>query len=452
MEERKLYPLNGSQEHVYMLAEMMQSYDVLHIVAHLEFRNDVDEELMRRAIYESIKRLPFCNVRITRDADGRAWQYMSHEPPAPVDTVCFTAEDEKRQNEIFHDWCNEFFPTIEDVPLTRFRLIRYPDGHLGLIFVIQHMIMDGYVGVWTLQYVAETYIALLDGTELPEPSPEPWEVLEADAAFAGSPRWQKQRDRYVEKYFSTEPQFTSVNGLGAPEFVEGKRYGRRQDITQLGGKIIQHSLDTGLVQRVADTAERLHVSPQILYMLALRSYLGHVSGTDDVSIDGMLAARSTLVEKTCGMSLANGHCVRTIIPESTRFSDAVGAVFTAQSDAMRLRKVENLEVHRQIFERFNTPDDCFYHSTWLTYFPPVHLPEDKLDLDGRFYISLCPTPLYVLVLPDSTRGTLGVTYLYGDGYVQPESIEKLHSFLVKFLSKAVEAPDRSLKELIDESL
>ncbi len=36
---------------------------------------------------------------------------------------------------------------------------------------------------------------------------------------------------------------------------------------------------------------------QILYMLALRSYLGHVSGTDDVSANGLLSSRGTLYEK-----------------------------------------------------------------------------------------------------------------------------------------------------------
>ena len=453
MEEKVLYPLTRAQDEIVALGDLLQSYDSLQLIAHADFRNDVDEELMRRAIVESVKRLPYCSVRATRGADGKFCQYMSSEPPAPVDTVNFTAEDEKRQDEIFREWNKLFFPTIEDIPLARFRLIRYADGHLGLYFVIQHLIMDGYSGIQTLKYVADVYMALCDGKELPAPAPEPWKIVEEDRAFSGSARWQKQRDGYLERYYATEPQFTSVNGLGAPEFVEGKRYGKRQQITQFVGDTIRHPLPGDFVSRVSDAAERLHVSPQILYMLAVRSYLGRVSGTDDVMVDGMLAARATLHEKRCGMNLANSHYLRTVIPESSSFADAVSVVYDAQSDAMRISKVVNRDVLNKVYERYETPKDCTYATTWLTYFPPIHLPEDKLNLDGYFVSQgLIPIPLYLMILPDSSRGTLCATYWYAVGYVEPENVKKLHSFLLKFLTKAAETPDRSLKELIDESL
>lgn len=454
MEERKTYPLTRAQYGVISLADMLQSIESLQLIAHVDFRNKVDEALLVKAIYESVRRLPYCNVRFCRDENGKMLQYMSDEEPAPVTTVDFTEEDAARQEEIFREWNHEFYPgTIENMPLARFRLIHYADGHLGMYFVIQHLIMDGYAGIKTLAYVCRMYIAMLDGTELPKPVDEPWKLVADDLGFQGSERWKKQHDTFFERYYQTEPCFTSVNGLGSPEFVEGKRYGKRQDYTQFFGATIRHALPQELVERVNEAARGFNVSPQIFYMTALRSYLGHVSGTDDVSVNGLLASRGTLYEKNCGMNLANSHYVRTIIPESTRFCDAIEQVYKVQGDAMRICKVSNYDVINDVYAKFEVPSDSLYGTTWLTYFPPVELPQDKLDLDGGFVSQgLIPTPLYLMIHPDSSRGTLCATYWYAQGYVQPESVEALHAFLLRFLDKAVKAPEESIGKLIEAAL
>lgn len=454
MEERKTYPLTRAQEGIVALADMLQTIDSLQLIAHVDFRSEMDEALLIEAIAESVRRLPYCRVRVCRGEDGKMRQYMSDEAPAPVTAVTFTEEEVARQDEIFREWNQEFFPgTIEDLPLARFRLIHYPDGHLGMYFVIQHIIMDGYSGLRTLEYVCRVYVAMRDGKALPKPADEPWKLIENDRAFTGSERWQKQRDSFLERYYATEPQFTSVNGLGSPEFVEGARCGRRQQFTQFFGETIRHPLPPEFVTRVSEAARGFHVSPQILYMLALRSYLGRVSGTDDVMVNGLLAARGTLYEKNCGMNLANSHFLRIVIPESQSFSEAIDKVYEAQGDAMRICKVINVDVMNQVYRRYKTPADSFYGTTWLTYFPPMELPRDELELDGDFVSQgLIPTPLYLMILPDSSRGTLCATYWYAQDYVQPESVEKLHAFLLKFLENGVAHPERSLKELIDESI
>ena len=454
MEEKRTYPLTRAQEGVVALADMLQTIDSLQLIAYVDFRNRVDEALLIKAIQESVRRLPYCNVRFRRDENGKMLQYMSDAEPAPVTTAEFSEQDAARRDEIFREWNMEFFPgTIENIPLARFRLIHYADGHLGMYFVIQHLIMDGYAGIKTLAYVCRVYMAMLDGKELPKPVDEPWKLVEDDRVFQGSERWKKQRDGFFDRYYQTEPHFTSVNGLGSPEFVEGKPYGKRQQYTQFFGDTIRHSLPQDFVARVNEAARGFNVSPQIFYMTALRSYLGHVSGTDDVSVNGLLASRGTLYEKNCGMNLANSHYVRTIIPESTRFCDAIEQVYKVQGDAMRICKVSNYDVINNVYAKFATPADSFYGTTWLTYFPPVELPQDKIDLDGGFVSQgFIPTPLYLMIHPDSSRGTLCATYWYAQDYVKPESVEALHAFLLRFLDEAVKAPEESIGKLIEAAL
>ena len=70
MEERKTYPLTRAQEGIVALADMLQTIDSLQLIAHVDFRSEMDEALLIEAIAESVRRLPYCRVRVCRGEDG----------------------------------------------------------------------------------------------------------------------------------------------------------------------------------------------------------------------------------------------------------------------------------------------------------------------------------------------------------------------------------------------
>ena len=53
MEERKTYPLTRAQEGIVALADMLQTIDSLQLIAHVDFRSEMDEALLIEAIAES---------------------------------------------------------------------------------------------------------------------------------------------------------------------------------------------------------------------------------------------------------------------------------------------------------------------------------------------------------------------------------------------------------------
>ena len=447
------YQLTTSQKVVAALADYVHSLELLSLIAVVDFECEINEEVLLEAISKTAKRLPYCNVRFRRLEDGSVVQYSCEEEPEPVEVVDFTLESEEEQEEQFREWNSEAFPgNFENIQLYQFKLLRYPDGHHGLFFAFQHFIMDGYAGIYTLHYLSKVYIALLRGKELPAPGPEPWKLVEDDIAYHASPRYQKGLEKLSAQY-ETEPCFASLNGRGAPEFIEDKRYGRSQNFSQFGGSVIRHPLSPVLSKRIENEAKRLNISAQNFYLLALRSYLGRVSETDDVTVITLLACRSTLFEKQCGLNTADAQLVRSIIPDSCSFGDAVLKLADIQNEELRYAKVINNDILRILRNRFDVPQDCTYAPAWMSFFPAVTFEEGQLDLTVRFISNGWATsPFYMLVLPDSNRGTQSATYWYAVGYTFPESIERFHAFMLKFLEKGIGQPDRTLGELIDESL
>ena len=454
MEERKYYPLSSAQYALIGLANLVNDLNATALIAHVDFRSDINDDVMIRAIQETYRRLPYCRVRIHRDEEGSLSQYLSDEPAPAVPVEYLTSEQEKHQDEIFRKWNLEYMPDgFFETCLTNMRLIHYEDGHKGLYYCIQHIIMDGYAGIYTLEYVSRVYIAMMEGKELPAPGPLPWDLVLDDMAYVGSEEYNKKLAKFVDKHYVTEPQFTSINGLGSHEFFPGKRYGEAQHDDQFFAKVIRHPMDKAFTDRIDEAAAKSHLSPQIYFLLAIRSYLAAVSDSDDVMVNCLISRRSTKYQKAAGMTLANSHWVRTIYPDTVSFSEALSRVYDVQSDCYRNARLKRDDVVRLVHERFNTPPEGCYGSVWLTYFPKKELPLDTLNLDVD-YVSqgFIPIPLYVMILPDSTRGTMSATYWHAYNYIQPESIEKLHAFTLKFLTKGIENPDKSIKELVNECL
>ncbi len=449
----KEYPLTAAQNVVANLADFVHTLELLSLIAVVDFKSEIDEELMKKAIVESVKRLPYCNVRFRRREDGTVVQYLCGNEPEPIETVDLSQEEEANLEEVFRQWNRDAFPeSFEEIQLYKFKILHYQDGHQGLFFCFQHFIMDGYAGIYTLHYVSKVYTSLLCGTELPSPGPEPWPLIDNDLAFHASPRYQKGFQKLCS-YFDTEPCFSSINGAGAPEFVEGKRYGKKQDFSQFGGGMISYPLQPAFGEMIEKEAKRLNIAPLNFFLLALRSYQGRVSNTDDVTIASLVCCRSTLFEKHCGMNMADSQLVRSVIPDDCSFQDAVLMLSDIQNEELRYAKVVDSEVISAVNEKYGVPENGTYFSSWLTYFPPVTHGEGLIDLSVKFVTNgWAAIPLYMLIIPDSNHGTMSATYSYALGYTPRENVERFHAFMLKFLEKGIAQPDKAIGTLVDESI
>lgn len=306
--------------------------------------------------------------------------------------------------------------------------------------------------MYTIRYPDKVYTALTCGEELPPPAMEPWRLLEEELAYLDSPRGKRDAAWWSEE-FKIEPCFTSVNGLGSPEFVEGKRYGLEQSFEQLGNAILSIRIPAAFVEKVNAASAQQHVAPQVCYMLALRSFLGRVSNTEDVTVLCPLALRSTKVQRQSGMSIARATVVRSVISESLGFSQALRELADRENEVYRHARFNYEMAKRDFFSRFVTPMGCSYESVWMTYQPFFDMGKSVLKFRARLLPNgFVPIPLYLLIEPQDTSGDLYADYSYALGYTKPESLYRFHAFMLKFLEAGIEAPETSLEELIDRCL
>lgn len=453
MDGRKYYPLSREQQGLVMLASVFPSPNILYLLSRIDFDSDIDEERLLEAIRLTGERLPYTRVHIHEMEDGSTMQYVSEEAPDPVSVYDLRESTQEEIDKLLLAWQEEEFPNKQrDVQLYRFRLLRLPGGKHALHFVVQHFIMDAFAMMNTVRYLDRVYSALTRGDELPPCGPLPWKLLDEENAYFGSAK-EKRDGEWWRAQFETEPQFCSINGLGGPEFLEGKRCGKKQEFQQLFNDILRLRIPAELVKRVEAAAAEQHVSPQVYYMLALRSYLGRVNQTEDVSVVMPVALRSTLYRKQAGMSVAKTVPVRSIFSEELPCAEALQRLAAIENEIYRHALYEYYDLKDYLFPHYEVPDGCTYDSVWLTYQPYFDLDSSDLHFSATLLTSgFVPIPLYLLIQPQDNSGDLYGVYSYALGYTKKESCESFHAFLLRFLDKSVDAPEQTIGALVDACL
>ena len=188
-------------------------------------------------------------------------------------------------------------------------------------------------------------------------------------------------------------------------------------------------------------------------MLALRSYLGRVNESEDVTVVMPVALRSTLFRKQAGMSIARTQPVRSVLSEALPFAEALERLAAVENEVYRHANHEYFELKAWLFPRYDVPDDCSYDSVWLTYQPYFDLDSSELRFSAKLLTSgFVPIPLYLLIQPQDNSGDLYGIYSYALGYTKKESCERFHAFMLRFLEKGIAEPGASLHTLIDAAM
>ena len=445
------HPLNPSQNGLLTLFSFYPDMTILNLAMRMDFLEEINEERLLEAVRETGRRLPYLNVRFC-EKDDETVSYLSDEP-IECEVVDLSDKTPEEVQATMESWNKGAFRApILDKPLFFFRLVHLADGKRSLFLCGQHFIVDGYSLLYTADYFTRVYEALDTGKELPAPAPTPWKSIDDDWAYYKSERYTRDMERSMQR-FETEPQFTSINGLGSPEFIEGKRYGKELGLDQLNGLIAYRRIPKELAARVDAAAKASNLNPSDFYLLALRVYLGHVSGTDDVTTLSSITARRTSYEQSCGFNLVTSNFVRTIIPETASFIEGAQITTDALAAIFRRPKMLSVKMRAAINERFDTPAGCIYASVMFAYLSVFDLEKRYMKLKANAVGNgQTNHPLYMVVVPENEKGDLMASYVYSPTYTRLEAVEKFHAFMLRFLDLGLANPDKAIGELVEESL
>ena len=452
MSEPKYFRLSSDQEALYAYV-LGAPRALLNMPTRVDFEEPIDEEKALEAMKLTVKRLPFCTLRLHEYEKDKFQQYYSDEEPAGFELVDFSDKTMEDVDKYLLKKARDPLPNnYNDVQLYDAKLIRRPDGLDTLFFNGYHLIMDSVGLIYVITYFFKVYKALVSGTELPAPGPGPEKHIEKSWQYQDSKRCQADIE-WWKAQFDTEPHFSSMNPRPSPEYVEGKNYGWPLRPDQYLCTSMPMRIPAETVSRISEAAMANNMSPMIYYALALRTWLYKMSGSEDICFDTTASRRAALYDRECGMTLAHQLVWRSNIPGADPFKEALRKLDITQKDLYRHTNAL-WDFWSTTNERYGFPKDgIFSRCVVFTYQP--YFNTDGLNI--KFNANHVNTgyafqPLYLNMMPHDASGDLWADYLYSHNYLDGENLKRFHAFMMKFILTGIENPEKTIDQLVDECM
>ncbi|GLU50313.1 non-ribosomal peptide synthetase [Nocardiopsis ansamitocini] len=198
-------PLTAAQTGLWYAQQLDPANPVYAIAEYIEIEGPLDVATFRAAVRRAVLETDAIHLRFGEE-DGRPWQQVDRPDDWQLTVVDLTGETDPA--EAARAWMRDDLAQPLDVhggALFAEVLFSLGPEHYFVYQRVHHLLLDGYGAVLVLGRITEIYDALVAGTD---PGPAPFgsftDLLDADAAYPGSPQHADDLEFWRERTAGTE--------------------------------------------------------------------------------------------------------------------------------------------------------------------------------------------------------------------------------------------------------
>lgn len=443
-------PLTMGQKIMYVSQKFCMRKSVVDICTMLHFDCEMDPRLLMQAIQLGITRNESSFVRLHK-VGKEIMQYIYQGAAEPIIVMDYTGKTEEELNTDLEKWSKVPFPHGSmDCQLYRCRFIKKPNGFYGVYFCVSHLAFDAYALMMMASDIAAIYVALRDGTALPVYKGDYVKLCQQDIARQSSEKYKQDVDYFVKEVFGTQEPYGVRICPARQKRVKGTPRIQSMDILHADAYHVNCKIPAALNQRINEQAAKMRISPLSFYLLGVRSYLSSVNEkTQDVMFPLAAARRATLLEKRSGGTRVLANNIRMQFDGKIPIHQAIAGIAEKEAATLKHMNIVLTDADDQFRKNNGIPIDLTgFYCMSMTYNPySVILPEGikaHLTLHCTGAQSQA-TYLSIMALDDS--GDLVANYDCKKAQVEPGTAEKMHAYMLKSITYALDHPDDALETL-----
>lgn len=452
--ERKYYDLTPAQGLLIISQKATVHKQVNNLPTLVLLDKELDFDILRKAVMKVYERMDSLRLRVVKDGKEMKQYFAEYEEPY-IKFLDFSGKS-------FEDMENELYKiahkrvTVFGESMSKVYLIRSYDGKCGIYFVVSHMILDSW-GITTFyRDVLQVYEAMVKGNDMPKPLAPYEPLLVRDINYKTTEAYKKDQEFWRGFLGEQEPIFTHVNGSSVLEKYRKKkknpnlRYGVTFTLFTKN-KNVMLPLPKEMVEKMESFCTANKLPMQCLVLLGLRSYFSKVNSREkDVIIHNAIARRGTLAEKNAGGTVVHSFPFRTIIDENMTFKSACEIISERQSSMYKHSNIDYVEILSLMSELYRNPQISTYLSVLLTYQPVKQVSPNGEQLYTKWYGNgALGIPLYLTVMDGDGTGSLKFYYEYQTHSISFETVQKLHSYMIRVFEAGTANPDITVGELLN---
>lgn len=452
----EMYNLIPSQENIYLLVKFSFHKQIVQIPSSICFDYDIDFQLMLKALNIEIERNDCMRLRF-KEVDGAIKEYFLPEYKVKsVPVLTFATEAEQ----------NRFFDKDAQTPVYflkdecwRIFFFRAYNGYSGIYVNVSHLVMDA-MGIFIFYSdLMAVYKALKTGSELPPPMFSYEDYIKKEHEKMKNTARLEKSAAFYKSYFAKggEPVYAGIHG---PKFLERERRITHKPALKVPSAyspvydksaFVILDIDAEKGQKILNFCKEKGIAPEMLFILAMRTYCSARNyRTPDVFCNLMCSKRITYKDMRMGGCVAQTLQIRTIIPETATFAEALEECTSVRNTLFRNLNYPFTYARGILLKMYNhkvTQGASAFMVSWLPFSPEA---VGNIDMEFRTYnLGRYFNPLYAITSPNPHTGGITINYMYRYKLVSEKNVRSFHKNAVDIIMKGIENPDITVRELLN---
>lgn len=457
----RVYPLTAAQKLHFYYQKYCPKKQVLNIGTSLTIEQQLDKNVLKKAIYMAYERCECMRLRFAQDKEGNVYQYIIPKEERDIEHFNFRHWKTEDAEAKLKEWTAVPFERY-DSPLNRIVMIEMPDGYEGVYLLVDHMIMDAQSLVCFLKDIIELYGNMMyENIPYPKDMSSYIEQLKKDLAYEeGSKASERDRKFFEEIISESEPIFTDIYGkeklLKEQKEKKNPKLRAATNVSDnVDANIATFHLEEEPSLKLMKFCEENQISMVCLLMMGLRSFLQKENEIDDISITTTVARRATLAEKRCGGTRIHCFPFRTIIGREDTFMEGLLKIRDGQNQIFRHANFNPVEYYGYRTQKYGLESGQTYEPLSLTY-QPLTLKNKGLERLGDikyksawYSNGAAAHTLYLTVMHRAEDNGLDFNFEHQTGVVTFERLEYIYYYICKILFQGIQDKDMTVGEILD---
>lgn len=423
------YPITHSQKRIWYTEKFYQGTGIGNISATIKIIENVDCQLLEKAINIMIEKNDGLRLRIT-ERDGQVMQYISEYKYAKLDFFDFR----RGSIEDLYEWekkqaCTPFI--LEDSDLYYFAIVKVTDNEAYMFMKLHHLINDGWTMVMLTNKILKCYNDLKMRNDTNYSFPSYTEYIESERQYKNSKRFIMDKGYWNSK-FETIPEPANL-----------KKKDMRFKDAEAGRESFE--IPCEITSNIRAYCQEHKTSIFTFFLSALAIYIYRVTGNDDIVLGVPVLNRSNYKEKdTLGMFVSTVP-VRVKVDDSINYKAFVNSII---SDWMGMLKHQHYPYDlllKDLRKKDNRIENLY--DIILSY-QNGRFKDVGADFEGRWISNgYQADPLFISINDRDGDLSLLIDYDYMTQFFNAEEIIHMHERILNIVQDAMSNPEKLISKL-----
>lgn len=430
------FPLTSPQLSIWYTERMYSGTSVSNVAGTLRIKDNVDFELLEKAIQLFIKNNEGIRLRFCLDENGNPRQYVSEYVEKKIPFIDFSVYEDPEK--AFFEWNSQ--RTLQpfellDNDLYSITMVKISDTDGGGYIITHHLISDAWsmslIGSVVVDYYYKMKNQMADlNAFLPKPSY--LSFVENDVAYRNSVRYEKDK-LFWESVFHEIPEATVL---------------KTRTTNRITAKAKRKTFlaPAKFINKLKEYCTEHKVGLYPLFLSALAAYINRTCGKTDLVLGSPILNRLNHADKnTFGMFISTIP-LRVRLSAEESFQTVSDRVIEVCSSAYRHQRYPFDQILRFVRDRHSIKENLY--DIVLSYQNTKFDKSSGMDYFTRWHFNgYQPNSLTIHINDRDDEGTIIFDYDYHEDLYADKEIEFLHRHYLSLLWHALDNPGKSICKL-----